>query len=183
MAGLGEACSHIGAVLFYLEVVVKHRDARACTEKDNMWLPAYCNNLECVPISKVDFSSATAKKRRIDEAQLSHLQALRSPKPAASRPDDQQWAQFLADVSSAGTKPAFLSLVDDYAEQYEPTASKYKTAVLSNMCKKGVQPSWDIILKECEKVASGIHIEPNVSIRVQCLMMKKWCRQDGEILI
>lgn len=92
----------------------------------------------------MNFSSATAKKQRIDETQLSHLQALRSPEPAASRPDDQQWVQFLADVSGAGTKPAFLSLVDDYAEQYKPTASNYKTAVLCNMYKKGVVPSWDI---------------------------------------
>lgn len=162
MAGLGEACSHIGAVLFYLEIVVKHRDEQVCTDKENVWLPAYCNNLVCVPISKVDFSSATAKKRRIDEAGPSHLQALRSPKPAPSRPSDLQWAQFLADVDAADTKPAFLSLLDNYAERYEPTASKYKSALLCNIYENGLPPSWDDILKECENVASGISIEPEV---------------------
>ncbi|KAH9366634.1 hypothetical protein HPB48_018162 [Haemaphysalis longicornis] len=41
MAGLGEACSHIGATLFAVETAVRIRDARTCTEKTNVWLPAH----------------------------------------------------------------------------------------------------------------------------------------------
>lgn len=142
---------------------MKHRDEQVGTGEENAELPAYCSNLACVPITKVDFS-ATAKKRCIDEAEPSNLQALRYPKPAPTRPSDLQWAQVLADVDAADTKPAFLSLLDNYAESYKPTASKHKSTLLCNIYKNGLLPSLADILKECENVASGISIEPEVCL-------------------
>ncbi|KAH7983161.1 hypothetical protein HPB52_009697 [Rhipicephalus sanguineus] len=41
MAGLGEACSHVGAVLFYLEAAVTRRDGRSCTDGQSAWLPPH----------------------------------------------------------------------------------------------------------------------------------------------
>ncbi|KAH7958673.1 hypothetical protein HPB49_004137 [Dermacentor silvarum] len=61
-AGLGEACSHIAALLFYIEVVVRMRDGKACTDEENAWLPPYVRHLEGKRCSDVDFASARAKK-------------------------------------------------------------------------------------------------------------------------
>lgn len=162
MAGLGEACSHIGAILFYLQVAVKHRDMLTCTDKDNQWLPAYCKNLTCVPIAKVDFSSAVTKKRRMDEGRPSTTLALRRPRPAPLRPTDEQWNKFLDDAQASKLKPAFLSLVDGYAESYIPTAAKYKSALLCTLFNDCAAPSWQEVSEECDKLASGIRVEQEV---------------------
>nr|XP_054925241.1 uncharacterized protein LOC126529597 isoform X2 [Dermacentor andersoni] len=65
-AGLGEACSHIGAILFYIQAVVQRRDGQACTDKENAWLPPPVRSLEAKPVSGVSFSSSKMKKRVID---------------------------------------------------------------------------------------------------------------------
>ncbi|KAH9361714.1 hypothetical protein HPB48_005133 [Haemaphysalis longicornis] len=41
MAGQGEACSHVGAMLFAVETAVRIRDARTSTERSNIWLSAF----------------------------------------------------------------------------------------------------------------------------------------------
>lgn len=41
MAGIGEACSHVAALLFYLECVARARKDRSCTDGANLWLPPH----------------------------------------------------------------------------------------------------------------------------------------------
>lgn len=164
MAGLGEACSHIGAILFYIQVAVKHRDSLTCTDGENSWLPAYCKKLTCVPLSEVDFTSATTKKRRIDEGQASTTQVVRRPRPAPVRPSDEQWENFLDDALAANIQPAFLSLVDGYADAYVPTAAKCKSALLCSLFKDCAVPSWNEVLEECDNLASNIRVDPEVRI-------------------
>jgi len=42
MAGLGEACSHITAILYYLEPLAKIQGSRTCTQEECQWIiPAY----------------------------------------------------------------------------------------------------------------------------------------------
>ena len=38
MAGLGESCSHVGALLFYVEAVVKIRDNKTVTQDKDYWM-------------------------------------------------------------------------------------------------------------------------------------------------
>lgn len=66
MAGLGEACSHIGAVLYYVKAVSKFNRGQASTGVENIWLPAYIKNVPCALFSSIDFASAKSKKRRLD---------------------------------------------------------------------------------------------------------------------
>ena len=39
MAGLGETCTHISALLFYVETAVRIRDARTVTQEAAYWKP------------------------------------------------------------------------------------------------------------------------------------------------
>ena len=44
MAGVGEVCSHVGALLFAVEVAVKIRTSKTVTEEKADWLlPSYTN--------------------------------------------------------------------------------------------------------------------------------------------
>ena len=63
MAGLGEACSHISALLFVLEATTKMQKNVSCTSQLCSSLPPRMQKVEYAPISHIDFS-IPAKKRR-----------------------------------------------------------------------------------------------------------------------
>ena len=62
MAGLGEACSHIAALLFAAEAHTKIRKNTTCTSTACSWLPPTLKKVLCAPISEIDFT--TPQKRR-----------------------------------------------------------------------------------------------------------------------
>ena len=64
MAGLGEACSHIAAILYYLEALARIHGSRTCTQEECQWIiPTYLKHVEYLPIKGLDFTSARGKKR------------------------------------------------------------------------------------------------------------------------
>ncbi|KAH8038207.1 hypothetical protein HPB51_024980 [Rhipicephalus microplus] len=46
IAGNGEACSHVAALLFYLEYGVRARDSDSCTYVANSWLPPHVRKIQ-----------------------------------------------------------------------------------------------------------------------------------------
>lgn len=59
MAGNGETCSHVQHYSFTSSA----REERSCTDSSNDWLPAHVRKIEAQPVAKMDFASATMKKR------------------------------------------------------------------------------------------------------------------------
>ena len=67
MAGLGEACSHIAALLFSIEATVKLRDAKTVTEEKSYWLlPSSVKGVTYRKCSEIDFASAKNLKKKLD---------------------------------------------------------------------------------------------------------------------
>jgi len=63
MAGLGEVCTHVAAVLFYLEALNRLEGERTCTEGQCAWiLPSSLKSAQYLPIKDIDFTSAQGKK-------------------------------------------------------------------------------------------------------------------------
>ena len=63
MAGLGECCSHIASVLFYLEVVTRQNGRLACTQVKCGWiLPSYVEKADYARVNDMNFSSARKLK-------------------------------------------------------------------------------------------------------------------------
>ena len=59
MAGLCEACSHVGALLFAVEAGMRIRNSVTCTQERNRWiLPSYVKNIPYIPVCDMDLSSA-----------------------------------------------------------------------------------------------------------------------------
>ncbi len=51
MAGLGEACTHIGAVLFYMETATKISKETSCTQQKCQWtIPSFQKNIPYLPV-------------------------------------------------------------------------------------------------------------------------------------
>lgn len=104
MAVLGEACSHTAAVLFFLKAAAEHRDSETCTDRENAWLPPYVTNVPSAQISEIDFSSAQAKKRKLDDPG----QPAAKKKKAAqiSKPTQPEWASFLENIKKTNVEPS-----------------------------------------------------------------------------
>ena len=66
MAGLGECCSHIASVLFYLEVWTRLNGKLACTQTKCTWiLPTYVKEIYYAPVKNIDFTSSKKLKQNL----------------------------------------------------------------------------------------------------------------------
>ena len=65
LAGLGEACTHIAAVLFYLEAANRYEKAKACTQGLCTWNVPTRKKITYLPIKDIDYASA--KGRKLDQ--------------------------------------------------------------------------------------------------------------------
>ena len=54
MAGLGESCSHVAAVLFYLEYAVRIQGNKTVTQDKAYWMPPTLKEVEYSEIKDID---------------------------------------------------------------------------------------------------------------------------------
>lgn len=109
MAGLGESCSHAACLMWAVEAGVKRRSSLTVTDKKAYWvLPGPLRKVEPVRVKDMVFSE--------------------NPRPSPSAghhqkldpPSEEKVSVFLDAISKGKTRPALLSLVDPYAEDYVP---------------------------------------------------------------
>jgi len=130
MAGIGETCTHIAAILFYLEAINRTQGTKTCTQSQCSWIiPSYLKSAEYLRIKEIDFSSAKAKKRKLDEdiehsAQSDIIsvspneETICDTMPAMPTTDEMEL--LFKNLSLGGTKPAVLSLIPPYCDEYAP---------------------------------------------------------------
>ena len=132
MAGLGETCTHVAAILFYLEASNRVIGIETCTQRKCEWIiPSSVKNIEYLPLSDIDFSSAQTKKRRLDanindqipttvanESHDSNREGL-----SMSFPSSSIMSAFYTKLSMTSTMPAVLSLIPEHSERYVPKCS------------------------------------------------------------
>ncbi|KAL4008418.1 hypothetical protein ACER0C_002270 [Sarotherodon galilaeus] len=68
MAGVAETCTHVAALLFKVEATVRIRGIRTVTDEPAYWvLPRNMTRIQPKVAHNIDFSSAAAQKRGLDE--------------------------------------------------------------------------------------------------------------------
>ncbi|XP_025765083.1 uncharacterized protein LOC112847531 [Oreochromis niloticus] len=68
MAGVAETCTHVAALLFKVEATVRIRGTRTVTDEPAYWvLPGNMTRIQPEVAHSIDFSSAAAQKRELDE--------------------------------------------------------------------------------------------------------------------
>ncbi len=111
MAGLGEVCTHIGAVLFYLEASTKMRSEHTCTQSKCQWvIPSYQKEIPYLPIKYLDFSSAKKKQTTVTSPMPSSSQ--QGFKASASKPDNLEIDTFFKKLNEL-FKNALLTCQND----------------------------------------------------------------------
>lgn len=61
MAGLGETCSHIAALVFLIEYSIKKISGISCTDEVNKWLPPCLKSVPFNKIQDMDFRSSDCR--------------------------------------------------------------------------------------------------------------------------
>ena len=137
MAGLGEVCSHVGAILFYAEA---NQRIKTCTDLPCSWImPSTVNAIPYKTISEIDFTKPKSIIRRCkrgahvnnDCEMLTDSSEIEVPEvvsrnrasstfdPNMVPPQEDDKQSFFSKVASLN--PAFLSLIPSFSDKYIPT--------------------------------------------------------------
>lgn len=118
MAGLGESCSHIGALLFKMEAAVRlGYTKKACTSEACKWNNDFVKKVKGEPISKIKFYTTKATSAKVQKRKNNRKNAkVRLP------PSWQDKKNLLAKLSQlpVATKPVVLHCFSDYCESFVP---------------------------------------------------------------
>ena len=128
MAGLAETCSHIAAMLYWLETAVRIRRDATCTSKPNVWLPpsmpAACHQVPYLTMEELEQTASQRKK--VESSKWKEMLADQTP-------TEQDLAELFSDLSQdENRKPAILSLTAEYSERFA-TPSDYLPPLLQGL--------------------------------------------------
>ena len=110
---------HNAAVLFYLEAVNRFEGAKTCTQGLCTWNVPTLKKITYLPIKDIDFSSAKAKKQKLDQ----DLEGIVLEEDVVtvkegSWPTDDDFKLYYSNISQQGTKPSVLSLIAEHSDNY-----------------------------------------------------------------
>ena len=160
MAGLGEACSHIAAILFTLDANVQARKSLSCTSVPCYWLPPTFKNVPFAPISDINFADPEKKlKAGISSINCSAYQGTSSTNITPSK---SELDCFFKKLSESGKKPVILSLVPEYSDAYVPLYKKGSLPMpLTEYCEeKYIKLNFPDLLVQCEVFFASLSITP-----------------------
>ena len=126
MTGLGESCSYVASLLWAIEAGVKQRQSLTVTEKPAYWvLPPPVKSITYVRVKDINFLKKRLdchnKKSTCESKKDKSLPTTSSnDKFRDLKPEPYKLKEFLNNLQSCGTKPAILSIIEQYATLYVP---------------------------------------------------------------
>ena len=135
MAGLGECCSHIASLLFYIECWTRVNGKLSCTQVKCTWLlPTYVKQVDYARVRDIDSTSAKKLKANLDKS-IENLDTKdltqfttctnhesapvsRNDKFRVAIPKAEELKQFYDSLSECKNKPVCLSLVQPHSESF-----------------------------------------------------------------
>jgi len=156
MAGLGESCTHVAALLFSIEATVKVRESQTVTDEKSYWLPASVKGVSYGALKDIDFTSAKTKKRKLDNSLPVTPVALRgrSNLRVVDEPTELEFSNFLRDLSATGSKLALLAVRKPFQKDYVPIplCPKFPVVLQELYDSTLLTASFSEIMKKCESV-------------------------------
>lgn len=115
MAGLAESCSHVAALLYWLETAVRIKNATSCTSRPNSWMapsmPETCQHVPYVTLEELEDIAVSRTKSVSQDNGYSKI--------SEQRPTEQELQELYVDLNGASDrKPAILSLVTGYSDRF-----------------------------------------------------------------
>ena len=126
MAGLGETCSHVAALLFKIEAAVRlGYTASVSTDELCQWNQSFVSSVEAATIDKINFYKQEAKQKVLSKTSCQRRASVTSLDQQQQLTDVQQ--QFLSSLASLQPPPVVLSTVNDYNSPFVVTDTVVST--------------------------------------------------------
>ena len=110
LAGLGEVCSHVGAVLFTVEAGVRMLKSKSCTSEPCKWLiPASVTNVPYAELHNINFTACKMLDDKISG--LSETPSTATNYRSHYVPSQAMVDLFFQKLHNSEKNPATLSLV------------------------------------------------------------------------
>jgi len=151
LAGLGECCSHVASILFYLEMYHRHVSDISPTDLPNSWLPRTTPFPRTNPMAEMrNIDCSSAKKLKITCPQL-QTNGNNESTTNTCTPSATEMAGLFEKLDTTKFKSPLLSFEDQHFEAFLPTS--HNVATISELAdQKYLDMSYDDLLEECSKV-------------------------------
>ncbi|CAL9686377.1 unnamed protein product [Knipowitschia caucasica] len=173
-AGLGETCSHVGALLFYVESAHRLVTQRTVTQEKAYWcIPSAIDKVPYATIRQIDFTSVATKKRRF-ESRISGgpIQQRSSQKlPDVPRPSAADRLEILHDLHRV-TKASVLTVSSGFQDQYVPKILQDGNLPqpLSNLRDdKYLEMEPELLRQHCLTILKDVTVTPEQAVNVERL--------------
>ena len=161
MAGLGEVCSHVAAMLFSIMEILRIRDAQTVTQKPAYWkLPPSVKGVEYTEVRDINFTSAKSLKRKLlNSGETTKAVSVKKKVTEAPTPDDI--SNFLQNLQNTGARSAILSVTESFSDDFLPTLERHKLPKLMHDFreKEAMQLNYGQLLKRTENLKIQITTE------------------------
>ncbi|XP_070384023.1 uncharacterized protein [Dermacentor albipictus] len=160
MAGVGEACSHVGACLFAVDTGVRMRNSVSCTQKDNIWLPTYVEKAQFKRLKEINFASAKGKKRQLDD----RIEGTPTNKKATAPRIDVPPVSLaeMEDLHSickrTGVVPAFFSMLSHHSAAFKEPVPKQQVHLRDLYTDDALPDGLDTLIDKANKFMSTFHV-------------------------
>ena len=157
MAGIGEVCSHIAAVLFLVEANTRAKQNLSCTSLPCNWLPPSFRTVEFLPVSKIDFRTAQLKRKlALDDNPHSSTVMPSCKVQHVLKPTEAQLSDYYLQLKTMKHKPVILSLVEPYSDAYVPLYIRgvLPSPLTSLFDKKFENEAFDVVKTYCAQLYS-----------------------------
>lgn len=153
MAGIGEACSHIAALLFSAEANTQAKQQFSSTSLPCSWIPPSYRSVDFSEISRIDFTTPKQKRQQSEQTSVDdHIP--RKKILTVSKPSSDDIKTFYEELSKSNGKPVILSLIPGHNTSYIPL---YEAGTLMRPLTDLHDPkfmtlSYPDLLQQCEEV-------------------------------
>ena len=158
MAGLGEVCSHVAAVLFLMEANTKMKDRTSCTSLPCYWLPPAMQSVPYAPVAEIDFTTPAQKRQKILGEVPDGGKELRLASTSSIVPSDGELEQFYGALSECGGKPAILSIIPGHCKAYIPVQVNGAPPLSDLFKQEYLTAPYTDLMDQCDKCFNDIKV-------------------------
>lgn len=169
MAGSGEACSHIGATLFFIEARVRIREPTSCTSKENVWLPPSVKNIEHKRIKYINFASSKTKKRKLDSALTDHSQGCSqsTQQSVVPPPTLEELDELYSAFAQSGATPAVFSVLPGYNATFSTVERREPVQLRGLYIEEALSCTLEELIMKAESYMSHLTITNSMVTHVE----------------
>ncbi|XP_077493418.1 uncharacterized protein LOC144104345 [Amblyomma americanum] len=167
MAGTGETCSHVGACLFAAETAVRIRNSVSCTQKENIWLPAYVEKVQFKRLRDINFTSSRGRKEQIDGTRAEGQQKRRRLEIPGPSPEELN--ALYDDIGKDGAVPALFSVLDDRCDVFQEPVKKPASHLRNLFTDDALGDSYDVLVNKARELMSTLTISEGTVKEVESL--------------